>query len=125
MSEGGKKAILVAEDEPHIAKLVEFKLNKEGYEVHVAPNGGVAIERLKERPWSLLILDVMMPVKDGWEVLRFVRSQAEFRSLPILMLTAKGAQKDMASAAELGATQFLKKPFDPAELAAMVKRIVD
>jgi DNA-binding response OmpR family regulator len=118
--------ILLAEDEAHIAKLVEFKLTKAGYKIEVALNGAAAVERLKKEPtgFKLVILDVMMPEMDGWEVLRFIRSDAAFKALPVLMLTAKGHQKDMANAAELGATQFLKKPFDPSELAELVKRLL-
>ncbi|MCC7440074.1 MAG: response regulator transcription factor [Bdellovibrionales bacterium] len=121
-----QKRILLAEDEAHIAKLVEFKLGKEGYAVELASNGGVAIEKLRTEPqgFALLILDVMMPVADGWEVLRFVRTESAVKGLPVLMLTAKGHQKDMANAAELGATQFLKKPFDPTELARLVRKLV-
>lgn len=116
-----KKNILIAEDEEHIAKLIEFKLNKEGYSVSIAKNGQEAIDLLPSKNWALLILDVMMPVKDGLAALKEVRSSKDFSALPVLMLTAKGQQKDMANAAELGATHYLKKPFDPAELAKVVK----
>lgn len=117
------KKILLAEDEGHIAKLVQFKLGRDGFEVTVAPNGKEAIALLSAKPWSLVILDVMMPIADGWEVLRAIRSNQDLSALPVLMLTAKGQQRDMASAAELGATQYLKKPFDPAELSETVKRM--
>src|SRR5688572_13725698 len=102
MSNG--KKILLAEDEDHIAKLVQFKLSREGFEVVHARNGQEAIDRLGTAPWSLVILDVMMPLRDGYEVLRTIRADANFQKLPVLMLTAKGQQKDMANAAELGAT---------------------
>ncbi|MGZ3699148.1 MAG: response regulator transcription factor [Bdellovibrionota bacterium] len=115
--------ILIAEDEEHIAKLVAFKLSREGYAVTVACDGGEAVARLPERPWSLVILDVMMPVHDGWHVLKTLRASAQ-PDIPVLMLTAKSYQKDVANAAELGATHFLKKPFDPNELALMVRKIV-
>lgn len=115
--------ILLAEDEEHIAKLVAFKLSKEGFAVTIARNGQEAIDRLREKPWKLFILDVMMPYKDGWQVLREIQASPELKAIPILMLTAKTYQKDMANAAELGATQFLKKPFDPTELATTVRRM--
>lgn len=121
---GDKKEILVAEDETHIARLIEFKLQKEGYQVTVAPNGKLALDKLAEKSWDLLILDVMMPVMDGWEVLKNIRGSEKLKDFPVLMLTAKGQQKDMANAAELGATKYLKKPFDPAELATTVKELV-
>jgi DNA-binding response OmpR family regulator len=119
-----KKQILVAEDEEHIAKLVAFKLTREGYDVTVAPNGQEAINQLTLKPWSLVILDVMMPFKDGWQVLKEIRSMPELKPLPVLMLTAKSYQQDVANAAELGATQFLKKPFEPNHLAATVRQLV-
>jgi DNA-binding response OmpR family regulator len=118
-----KIEILLAEDEEHIAKLVEFKLTREGYSVFVAKNGQEAIDQFAARPWSLLILDVMMPIRNGWEVLQSLRA-SPWLSIPVLMLTAKGNQKDVAFAAELGATQLLRKPFDPDELAAVVKKIL-
>ena len=116
--------ILIAEDEDHIAKLVSFKLSKEGYSVTVARNGKEAIDQLLAKRWSLLILDVMMPICDGWQVLKQARSTPEISSIPVLMLTAKSYSQDITNAAELGATQFLKKPFDPANLALVVKKLV-
>jgi two-component system alkaline phosphatase synthesis response regulator PhoP len=117
--------ILVAEDEEHIAKLVAFKLTREGFAVTIARNGGEALTLLfSGEPWALLILDVMMPVCDGWEVLKQVRAREMTATLPVLMLTAKGHQQDMADAVELGATDFLKKPFEPSHLAAVVQKLV-
>ena len=123
MTEKNKK-ILLAEDEASIARLVEFKLSREGYDVFIAKNGQVAIEHLFSQPWSVLILDIMMPVLDGWEVLKKVRAIESLKSLPVLMLTAKGQQKDLASAIELGANEFLRKPFDPDELVEVVKKLL-
>jgi DNA-binding response OmpR family regulator len=117
--------ILLAEDEEHIAKLVAFKLTKEGFTVTHARNGQEAIQLLPSRPWGLIILDVMMPVVHGWQVLKHIRARPEFARVPVLMLTAKNAQQDLANAAELGATQFLKKPFEPANLASVVRKLVE
>jgi DNA-binding response OmpR family regulator len=116
--------ILLAEDEEHIAKLVEFKLTKEGYCVTVAKNGQEAIDWLTKKQWSLIILDVMMPICDGWEVLKRLKS-LPIPNVPVLMLTAKSYQKDVSNAAELGATRFLRKPFDPVELSEVVKKMVN
>jgi DNA-binding response OmpR family regulator len=116
---------LIAEDEEHIAKLVAFKLGREGFEVTVAPNGQEAIDRLMAKPWALVILDVMMPLKDGWQVLKEIRANPALRGLPVLMLTAKSYQQDLANAADLGATQFLKKPFEPNHLAATVRKLIE
>lgn len=120
-----KKQILLAEDEEHIAKLVAFKLSREGYEVTIARNGQEAIDQLSQKPWSLLILDVMMPICDGWQVLKQARASPRLASVPVLMLTAKSYQQDMANAAELGATQFIKKPFEPANLAMSVRKLIE
>jgi two-component system alkaline phosphatase synthesis response regulator PhoP len=119
------KNILIAEDEEHIAKLVAFKLTKEGFAVTIAKNGKEAIDQLLTKSWSLLILDVMMPICDGWQVLKQVRATPELARVPVLMLTAKSFQQDMANAAELGATQFLKKPFEPTNLAAVVRKLIE
>lgn len=121
----GRPKILLAEDEEHIAKLVAFKLEREGFDVRVAPNGEEALRMLAEGGWTLVILDVMMPLIDGWEVLRRTRESPATATLPVLMLTAKGGRKDMASAAELGATRYLRKPFDPSELAKVVREMSD
>jgi DNA-binding response OmpR family regulator len=113
--------ILLAEDEEHIAKLIEFKLKKEGFSITIAKNGKQALELFHSaQDWKLLILDVMMPFMDGWQVLKEVR-HSPFPSVPVLMLTAKSSETDIAKSAELGATRFLKKPFDPSELARVVR----
>lgn len=115
--------ILIAEDDEHIAKLISFKLKREGFEVEVARNGGEAIEFLDRKPWRVVILDVMMPVHDGWHVLKTMRERPGLEQTPVLMLTAKGRQKDVATAVELGAQQYLTKPFDPQELSDRVKKL--
>lgn len=122
---GARKQILVAEDEEHIAKLLAFKLEREGYAVTIARNGQEAIDRLGAQPWALLILDVMMPLADGWQVLQQARANPATARLPVIMLTAKSFQQDVTSAAELGATQFMKKPFEPAALAASVRKLIE
>jgi DNA-binding response OmpR family regulator len=119
-----KPWILLAEDEEHIARLVAYKLAREGYAVEHARDGMEALTWLPDRPWSLVILDVMMPLLDGWEVLRRIRAEPATHAVPVLMLTAKSQQRDLANAAELGATRFLGKPFDPAELARTVREMV-
>ena len=118
------KEILIAEDDPQIARLVEFKLQREGFHVVIARNGKEAVDQLGSKNWSLIILDVMMPIMDGWQVLKALRASSS-AGIPVLMLTAKSyQQKDITNASELGATQFLRKPFDPSELAILVKKMV-
>ncbi len=116
--------ILLAEDEEQIAKLISYKLSLEGYSVFLAKNGQEAIDHFGSRDWSLLILDIMMPIRDGWQVLKDLRS-SQWAKVPVLVLSAKGNQKDITNASELGATQYLRKPFDPSELAQLVKKMVD
>lgn len=116
--------ILLAEDEEHIAKLVSFKLTKEGFEVTIARDGQDALNRLGEKPWDLLILDVMMPFHDGWSVLKKCRENPALKKLPVLMLTAKNIQGQAADFANLGANGYIRKPFDPAELAKKVTELL-
>lgn len=118
--------VLLAEDDDSIAGLIVFKLTREGFRVTRARDGREAISLATGgASWGLVILDVMMPLADGWEVLGRVRSEPSLQSLPILMLTAKGDRQTLENASRLGATDFLKKPFDPAELARMVKRMAE
>ncbi len=119
-----KTPVLVVEDDASISKLLQFKLTKEGYDVTCVFNGQEALAQLDAKPWAVIVLDVMMPVMDGWEALKRIRSDDRYARLPILMLTARGNQQDISAAAEFGATEYLRKPFDPAEFAAVVKRLV-
>jgi DNA-binding response OmpR family regulator len=114
---------LLAEDDPDIARLVSFKLKREGFDVTIAEDGAQAIARLSEHDWSLVILDVMMPGHDGWQVLRELRSRTELARTPVLMLTAKGFDRDMGRAVELGAQEYLRKPFDPGELGRIARKL--
>lgn len=114
--------VLLAEDEEHIARLISFKLERDGFTVMVAKNGEEALSLFPTRDWSAVILDVMMPVRDGWQVLKEIRSRDT--DVPVLMLTAKGDPQAIASAAELGATDFVKKPFDPSALSAKVREVI-
>lgn len=117
-------SILVAEDEPQTAQLIEFKLKQQGYAVTIVSNGEQALKMLSVNPPSLLILDGMMPVMDGFEVLRRVREDQNTRSIPVIMLTAKSREKDVVTGLELGASDYIIKPFSPAELVARVKKVL-
>lgn len=116
--------ILLAEDEVHIAKLIQFKLERDGFQVTAVTDGEQAIQVLNAQPWSLIILDIMMPKKDGWEVLEAARANAKTKETPILLLTAKSVQKDLENAKTRGASGYLTKPFDPNHLLATVKEYV-
>ncbi len=117
-----KHSVLLAEDDESIAKLVMFKLGKIDAESSWAKNGKEAIEFMGKRPFSLVLLDVMMPEKDGWQVLEAIRAQDKEKSrrTVVLMLTAR-AQEDEDSVARRGADGLIKKPFDPAVLAERVE----
>lgn len=116
------KRILVVDDEPSIVKLVHFNLEKEGYEVDVATDGKIALQKIKEEPFDLVVLDLMLPKIDGLEVCK--RVQQEKISVPIIMLTAKSDEFDKVLGLELGADDYLTKPFSPRELVARVKAIL-
>lgn len=114
--------ILVVEDEPNLALGLEDDLKLEGYEVEVVRDGKTASERAQEKPFDLIILDVMLPRKDGFEVCRELR-HAGLRT-PIILLTAKTQESDKVLGLELGADDYVTKPFSPRELRARVKAIL-
>lgn len=110
------KRILVVDDDEVIRRLLRSYLTQSGYEVVEAEDGEKAIERIGQERFDLIICDVMMPHKDGWEVVREVRSKPELSELPIIMLTAKGDDADMFKGYELGANYYMTKPFTKAQL---------
>ena len=120
----GKKIVL-AEDEPHIARLVVFKLEREGYEVVWADDGEKALESIKNHIPDLIILDIMMPVMDGYEVLRRVKEDEGLKAIPVIMLTAKGQERDIVRGFELGSEDYIIKPFRPAELVARIRKVLN
>ncbi len=120
--EARKKHILLVEDEVHLAKGLQFNLSREGYEVEVAVDGEVALERYHERDFDMMILDLMIPKIGGLEVVRSIR-QKDVR-FPVLMLTARSADDDRAAGLEAGADDYLTKPFHLPELLLRVKGIL-
>ena len=114
--------ILVVEDEPSIALGLEDDLTLEGYEVEVVDNGETAITRCAEEAWDLVLLDVMLPGKDGFEVCRELR-RAGVRT-PIIMVTAKTHEAEKVLGLELGADDYVTKPFSPLELRARIKALL-
>jgi DNA-binding response OmpR family regulator len=116
--------ILVADDEPHIGRIIKMKLEQGPFRVSLAYDGQEALDMINgEDPVDLALLDLMMPKLSGLDVLRRVRDQEKFRSLPCIILTAGGDAKHERDALELGATQFLTKPFSPKKLYALVARL--
>ncbi len=117
--------ILIADDEPNIVISLEFLLKREGYEVVVAHDGVQALERVRaERP-DLAILDVMMPNRNGFEVCQDLRHDPEFKTLRIMMLTAKGRDTEVSKGLALGADVYMTKPFATRDLLAKVKALLD
>jgi len=113
--------VLVVDDEPHIVELAELYLNNEGYRVISATDGAQALKKIEtERP-ALVILDLMLPEINGWEVCRRVRATG---NLPIIMLTARSDDVDKIVGLELGADDYVTKPFNPRELVARVKAVL-
>ena len=124
-SEGGTgKRILVVDDEKHIVRLVQINLERQGYEVVAAYDGREGMERLREQRPDLIILDVMMPHMDGFEVLATLKGGDEYRDIPVIMLTARAQDKDVLRGMECGADLYLTKPFNPFELVNFVKRFL-
>ncbi len=113
---------LVVEDEESIATLIKYNLEQAGYEVEVAEDGEIAIDKFKNKPFDFVMLDIMLPKVDGIEVCREIRQQS--RHVPILMLTAKDDEFDKVLGLELGADDYMTKPFSPRELMARVRAIL-
>jgi len=111
----------VVDDEQYIAELVKFNLEKEGYRVICAHDGAEALRKFGEENPDLIILDIMLPVIDGLEVCRRLRREPAGADVPVIMLTAKGEELDKVLGLELGADDYMTKPFSPRELVARVK----
>jgi|SoiMethySBSTD1v2_1073268.scaffolds.fasta_scaffold416596_2 two-component system response regulator CpxR len=113
--------VLVVDDDDELCQLVTRYLAHEGFETNWAPSGALGIERALSEDYSLIMLDVMMPGTDGFDVLRRIRQQSR---TPVLMLTARGDTRDRIRGLEMGADDYLPKPFDPAELVARIRAIL-
>jgi len=118
------KKILVADDEPNIVISLEYLLKREGYTVLVARDGQEALETIMLEKPDLVLLDVMMPLKTGFEVCQAVRANEDLQATKILMLTAKGRDTDVAKGTALGADDYITKPFSTRELAEKVARML-
>ena len=119
-----KERILIVEDDKHISKLVKFNLEKANYECAVATTGEKALEALDDRPVELIILDIMLPGMDGFGICRAIKEKEKLKNIPIIMLTAKGEEVDRIVGLELGADDYIVKPFSPRELVLRVKAIL-
>ena len=120
-----KYKIVMAEDEPDIGRLTMFKLKRAGYDIIWEKDGAAALNRINLEKPDLVILDIMMPVMDGYEVLEAIRDDPEFEKLPVLLLTAKAQQSDVEKGIELGATDYMRKPFQPNKLVERVNQLLE
>jgi DNA-binding response OmpR family regulator len=119
----GKK-ILIVEDDKHISKLVKYNLEKTGLECSVVVTGEDALNALDSQAVDLIVLDVMLPKMDGFEVCKRIRQNSQWSSIPIIMLTARGEEVDRIVGLELGADDYIVKPFSPRELMLRIKAIL-
>ena len=118
------RRVLVVDDEPYIGRIIQLKLENGPYAVDLLQDGRAALEWLRgDAPADLILLDIMMPHATGLEVLAELRELPHRRNTPVIMLTAKGQEADRERAAELGATDFLTKPFSPKKLLARIDEI--
>ncbi len=118
------KKIIIAEDEKHIGKLLIFKLEKEGFTVIWKEDGKSALEAIKADKPDLVILDVMMPKLNGFEVLEAIKADETTKEIPVVMLTARGQESDIVNGIDSGAADYIVKPFRPAELLVRIKRLL-
>lgn len=116
-----KSKILVVDDEAHIVELIRFNLEKDGYRVVAAQDGREALKLAREERPDLIVLDVMLPGVDGFEVCRMIQRDNETGEIPIIMLTARSEEIDKILGLEIGADDYMTKPFSPRELLARVK----
>ena len=119
------KRVLLAEDEPNIVESLSFLLERAGFEVSVETNGQQALDAALADAPDVVVLDVMLPGMDGYEVLRQLRSSQRAARTPVIMLTAKGQREDRETAIESGADLFITKPFANSEIIAAVKRLAN
>ncbi len=125
-AKGGELAvdILIAEDEPSILESLDFILRRAGWSIVSVTDGEAVLSTLRREPPRLVVLDVMLPKRSGFDVLKEIRNDDVLRRLPVLILTAKGQAKDRRTAVELGADGFVTKPYANAEVIDEVRRLI-
>jgi two-component system alkaline phosphatase synthesis response regulator PhoP len=119
------KTVLVADDQPHIVRLIQVNLEKVGYRVVTASDGLEALRKVREEIPDLVILDVIMPHKDGFEVLREIKRDPGLAEVPVIMLTVKTQNADIVEGLREGAEMYLPKPFHPKELVSLIRRALE
>lgn len=120
-----QKKILIVDDDPNIVVSLEYLMKREGHAVAVAVDGEAALAAVKECEPDLILLDIMMPKKDGFEVCRELRANPAWQAIKVLMLTAKSRDADRSKGLALGADAYMTKPFSTKELVAQVKHLLN
>jgi len=120
-----QRTILVVEDDPPLAKLIQFCLAREGFEVRQAADGEQAMQEFELAPLpDLVIMDVMLPYRNGYELLANLRQRPAWNQVPVIMLTSRGREEDVVQGLDLGASDYLIKPFRPPELMARIRKLL-
>ena len=117
-----KPKILYAEDQETIARLIEFKLSKEGYEVTLLKSGENVVKKTIEMKPVLILLDLMLPIKDGMAILKELKSNKDVKNIPVIVLSIHAEEQKILQALNLGAVDYIQKPFSPAELATRIRK---
>jgi len=120
-----KHRVLVVDDEPNIAKIVKKQLEVSGYDVIVAVDGEMALTKVREEHPEVILLDVMLPKRNGYEVLGILKQDEQLKRIPVMMLTARAQQQDQQTSLEHGADAYLAKPFQLEELVEQVKALLE
>ena len=119
------KNVLLVEDEQNIIEAIRFLLTRDGWHVEAHADGGTAVQRIRERTPDMIILDLMLPGRNGLDILRELRGDPDFADLPVLMLTARGQEHDRDLAAKAGASRFMTKPFSNAAVLEAVRDLAE
>ena len=118
------KKVLIADDEPNIVISLEFLMKREGFDVTVAPDGEAALLAMADNMPDLILLDIMLPKKDGFEVCRQIRANPAWQGVKVVMLTAKGRDTEVTKGLALGADVYMTKPFSTKDLVQQVKQLL-
>ncbi|WP_114286028.1 response regulator transcription factor [Candidatus Halocynthiibacter alkanivorans] len=119
------KRVLLIEDEPNIIEAIRFILSRDGWVVETHADGATAAQAVRDKAPDLVVLDVMLPNRSGYDILTELRAEPELAALPVLMLTARGQKKDRELAERIGASRFMTKPFSNAEMLAAVRELLE
>lgn len=118
-----KARILIAEDDPNIGESLDFILRRAEFDVDLVTDGAVALDRIRRQSYAAVVLDIMLPGMNGFDVLRAVRADSQLAAIPIIVLTAKGQANDRKTAEAIGATAFITKPFSNAEIIDRIREL--